>query len=603
MSLEAVNAMDVNVYLEKIRCEWMEEESSLRPKALGKRVEVGDAFNSEKEMETCGEDILKLIEDAVEKVKTLELNRNSHSLAFSTALAPLLARMSHLERLLFNDMWVGRKIPEIHPALKLFAGALINNDRLTVIDFSDNAVNPDGSTNIAPLLSVCTSLKELYLNNTGVGPAGGKTIGEALLACYHHGVRTNKPFKLEKFILGRSRLEVDGCKAVSRAFCHIKTLREIRINNNGIFTEAFVDFANAIACNQHLEIIDVSDNHVKTRGGLAIAKALSHCPKLRMFLASDVGLKNRAGKKIVEALADSSIEILNLAYNDMGPLVRDAMLISLAGRPLKYVDIQGNFFGRDGYESVFSSLGCLGPDEEDADIESDEDDDMTDDETEYNDDVIALPDTDADAEEDAVDEEEEEVDLDVLNVGCLRVADKDVGCGVVTALPLSAVASALLRSSRLSSFLPTAIEAYLLHPKSLAMIFFDLCNACETSSSLDVLDAYLEHITPSVGQAFLNEVFVGLGLMKPEFRFVYQQEREQLSDVLPADSIQHVWTSLERIVVQDYFTPLRETFLAITSDQYIKDVKKSFPDCNKQYGLFGKFQKMRKSAHAKAAAM
>lgn len=65
-------------------------------------------------------------------------------------------------------------MPEIHPALKAFAAAFQLATSLRILDLSDNAVNPTGAEAIAPLLSTCLSLEELYLNNTGVGPTGGK---------------------------------------------------------------------------------------------------------------------------------------------------------------------------------------------------------------------------------------------------------------------------------------------------------------------------------------------------------------------------------------------------------------------------------------------
>lgn len=86
----------------------------------------------------------------------------------------------------------------------------------------------------------------------------------------------------------------------------IQTLREIRINNNGIFTEGLVEFVKAVAKNPLLEVIDVSDNHLNTRGGIALAKAIKFLPHLRVLAASDTGLKDRAGEALVQSLAGLS---------------------------------------------------------------------------------------------------------------------------------------------------------------------------------------------------------------------------------------------------------------------------------------------------------
>jgi Ran GTPase-activating protein (RanGAP) involved in mRNA processing and transport len=113
---------------------------------------------------------------------------------------------------------------------------------------SDNAVNPQGAIKLEPLISGCLTIKTLILNNTGVGPAGGvvgdcavqatararrsiatrilllravslaQTIGKALQAAQALGVQRKTPYALERFILGRSRLEDPGCMEISKAF-------------------------------------------------------------------------------------------------------------------------------------------------------------------------------------------------------------------------------------------------------------------------------------------------------------------------------------------------------------------------------------------------
>ena len=56
-----------------------------------------------------------------------------------------------------------------------------------MLDLSDNALNLDGAKAIAPFLSECLTLRELYLHNTGLGPHGGVFIADALLAACAKG--------------------------------------------------------------------------------------------------------------------------------------------------------------------------------------------------------------------------------------------------------------------------------------------------------------------------------------------------------------------------------------------------------------------------------
>lgn len=168
-----------------------------------------------------------------------------------------MAKKKGLSAALFDDMFTRRLDEYLHPALSLLANALMQvGDRLTWVDFGDNAVNPTGAKNIGPLIENCLTLKVLALNNTGVGTLGGEvsaglhnhvashargqarqlalgprrcthaslpslppqSIGNSLMAAYRRGQSTGKKYALETFILGRSRLENQGCVAIAKAF-------------------------------------------------------------------------------------------------------------------------------------------------------------------------------------------------------------------------------------------------------------------------------------------------------------------------------------------------------------------------------------------------
>lgn len=62
------------------------------------------------------------------------------------------------------------------PQRSLGSGLLSAGARLTELDLSDNAFGPDGVKGIEQLLksSSCYTLKELRLNNCGMGIGGGK---------------------------------------------------------------------------------------------------------------------------------------------------------------------------------------------------------------------------------------------------------------------------------------------------------------------------------------------------------------------------------------------------------------------------------------------
>lgn len=167
---------------------------------------------------------------------------------------------------LCDDAFTGRLKTMIHPALGHLCLALTGS-QLRVLDLSDNAVNPQGAERMSPMLAQCLTLKELYLNNTGVGPAGGRILGEALLAAVAAGRKAGVKYGLEVFVLGRSRLEVEGAESLARAFGAMGTLVEVRMFQNGIPPRAAATLAAGLGMNPNLEVVDLSDNRVKLRGG------------------------------------------------------------------------------------------------------------------------------------------------------------------------------------------------------------------------------------------------------------------------------------------------------------------------------------------------
>ena len=105
---------------------------------------------------------------------------------------------------------------EIHPGLSYFGDVFLGMQHLAEVDFSDNALNLDGAKSIVPLLEGCLSLKKLRLNNTGVGPFGGQFIGNALIQAVDTAAKLGKSYGLTQFVLGRSRLQLEGTKTIAQ---------------------------------------------------------------------------------------------------------------------------------------------------------------------------------------------------------------------------------------------------------------------------------------------------------------------------------------------------------------------------------------------------
>lgn len=100
------------------------------------------------------------------------------------------------------------------------SGLNLAGAQLTELDLSDNAFGPIGVEGLAGLLASesCYSLKELRLNNNGLGISGGKMLAKALLQCHANSAAAGKALALKTLIAGRNRLENDGAKALSEVF-------------------------------------------------------------------------------------------------------------------------------------------------------------------------------------------------------------------------------------------------------------------------------------------------------------------------------------------------------------------------------------------------
>lgn len=84
----------------------------------------------------------------------------------------------------------------------------IENKKVEVLDLSDNAFGPIGVKAFDFFILKTESLRELYLENNGLGPQGAENLAEALLE--------NKQIKLKTLFLNRNRLENKGAIAFSK---------------------------------------------------------------------------------------------------------------------------------------------------------------------------------------------------------------------------------------------------------------------------------------------------------------------------------------------------------------------------------------------------
>lgn len=114
-------------------------------------------IDNEKDAETIVKEIKKN-----DLMTALRLSANTVGANGAKAIGDELAFHKNLKRCLFSDMFTGRLVDEIAPALRhVSKGIMISGARLVEIDLSDNAFGPRGVVGVTELLSspACFTLK------------------------------------------------------------------------------------------------------------------------------------------------------------------------------------------------------------------------------------------------------------------------------------------------------------------------------------------------------------------------------------------------------------------------------------------------------------
>ncbi|MBN3302423.1 RAGP1 protein, partial [Amia calva] len=360
------------------------EEGELSFKGRGMKLDNAQA----------AEELVKEIEQ-FPGLQALRLEGNTVGVEAAQAIAKALEKKSELQRCYWSDMFTGRLRSEIPPALTSLGSALmLAGARLTELDLSDNAFGPDGVRGIDSLLrsAACFSLRDLRLNNCGMGIGGGKILAAALTECHRLSSAQGTPLRLKVFIAGRNRLENDGATALAHAFKLIGSLEEVHMPQNGINHPGVTALAIALQHNPQLRVLNLNDNTFTKRGAIAMATALKELRSVQVINFGDCLVRSEGALAIAEALREGLpiLKELNLSF---GEITEEAALeVAQAVEhkdQLEKLDLNGNCIGEDGCKAlkeVMDSmkmgdlLGSLSDDE--GEPEDDEDEEEGEDEEE-----------------------------------------------------------------------------------------------------------------------------------------------------------------------------------------------------------------------------
>lgn len=248
------------------------------------------------------------------------------------------------------DIFTGRLISEIPQALSALCDALKTHESLIELDLSDNAFGGRCADAMVPFLSTNTHFQNFRLNNNGLGPIGGKIIADALIANAEKCLKEGKETSLKILVCGRNRLENGSSKSWSEAFkLHSKSLKEVKMPQNGIRMEGIENLVNGLSHCSSLEVLDLQDNTATKTGTRALVKVLPSWKNLRILNLSDCILSSAGGIALGMMLSKGSnpnLEELRLAYGEFDKRTVELLETAVVGfmPKLAKMDLNGNRF-------------------------------------------------------------------------------------------------------------------------------------------------------------------------------------------------------------------------------------------------------------------
>ncbi|KAJ2001749.1 Ran GAP Rna1 [Coemansia thaxteri] len=297
---------------------------------------------------TTAEDIAPYLEElrAVEILEELRLNGNTIGAEAAQALAQVLKTKPTLKIATLHDIFTSRLKDEVKQSVIAICGVLVDFPDLIELNLSDNAFGPLGAEAMSEFLSQHTGLQVLRLNNNGLGIHGGTTIATALIKCQAECEKQGKEPALHTIVCGRNRLENGSAGVFAKAFAALKSLREVRMPQNGIRPEGIAELIGGLSSNTKLTVLDLQDNTFTHSGSAVLASALPSWVALETLNVGDCLLSATGGRLVIEALKDrATLKSVNLQYNEIeldGAIALAESLRSL--KLLESLELNGNRF-------------------------------------------------------------------------------------------------------------------------------------------------------------------------------------------------------------------------------------------------------------------
>ena len=372
---------------------------------------------------------------ASDSVTEIHLGGNTLGAPACETLASVLKTKTTLQTARLDDIFTSRLLSEIPPALSSLLTALLDLPNLHTVDLSDNAFGLNTVEPLIDFLSKHVPLKNLILQNNGLGPNAGTLIANALTALAERKEEARKSGKevpdLETVICGRNRLESGSMSAWAKAYRAHRKVKMIKMVQNGIRQDGIsLLLTDGLVWCEELEVLDLQDNTFTITGARALSQVVEGWKHIKELGVGDSLLGSRGTVLLAEALGKGKnglLEVLRLQYNEIDSKGVKALLFAARDKLLKLrrVELNGNKFSEDDEpveglrllleerkEQAGEAEGEWGLDElSDLEEESDEDEEDEDANEDEDDDVEA--------------EREEQEEAEHRREGILKAADQE----------------------------------------------------------------------------------------------------------------------------------------------------------------------------------
>jgi Ran GTPase-activating protein 1 len=310
--------------------------------------------------------ILDDLESKKDDIKHLQLSENSINTEVAIALSEKIKNIKNLEHADFSDIFVSRCKQDLPPSLNSLIVS-IEDKNIRILNLSDNAFGPSGVSAFDFYLKKSTTLRELYIENCGLGPEGAESVALAL--------GTNKNLILERLKIGRNRLESKGASAFGSYFSTISTLVEFVAFQNGIKEEGMANLLKGLKTNINLQILKINDNLITGSSVNALIELITSLEDLRVIDISDSKLSFSAIDIFKQLIKCSKLEEIHCNYNDIEEKEDQsaiAELLQSLPNKLNKLELKGNEIKKSVFKKIvktekIENVDCYSESEMDKD--------------------------------------------------------------------------------------------------------------------------------------------------------------------------------------------------------------------------------------------